>query len=143
MKYILLILVIFSLTAVDMHDTSAHAIDNAKSLKTLCYEPCKVRLTGEVLLISVKNHPEYDYYILRIKTPINVKGNPVSETDTDSYTNVKRIQISSNPDKWPIHPYIGKVVTIEGSLFEANTAHHRTKVLIWVDKITMSIPTRS
>lgn len=113
---------------------TASAWDQPVTLKTFCYEPCTVTLTGKVILVSVAANAKYDYYALVLSKPFNVKGNPHSDVDSDSFTNIKRIQISS-PFGVPIQPYVGKTIAIEGNLFEANTVHHFTKVLIWAKTI--------
>ena len=90
------------------------------------------------MFVSVAGDPDDDYYALVLNIPITVKGRSTSETDVDSYSNIKSVQISSNPFKWAIQPYVGKNVLITGTLFEANTVHHFTKVLIWVKDIKIS-----
>lgn len=133
MKHVLMIFMVFAIASVQVQAFGAS--EKFNRLSTLCYEPCVVNLKGRVLLVSVAGDANDDYYALVLDKPINVQGRPSSETDMDSYLNIMRVQISSNPFKVPIQPYVGKTVLIKGSLFEANTVHHFTKVLIWVIEI--------
>jgi len=110
------------------------------------YEPCVVRLSGHLVTKIEYGPPDYGehpktdrrgtIYVLLLDKPINVKGNPANELDGDSFTDVKAIQLAFDPSKMKIDGYVGKKVTAEGELFEAETGHHYTQVLMWLHNLS-------
>ena len=111
--------------------------------KQLHYEPEKVSITGTIVSRTFFGPPNYgenpktdskeSQYILVLDTPIDVVGdNKYNEAERG----VKQITLVVHDFKaTPVRPWLGKRVTIEGTLFHAITGHHHTKVLIEVSTI--------
>ena len=124
-----------------------------KTAKWYKYEPEVVTLKGELLSKSAYGPPNYGenprtdkkvkYYVLKLETPINVKGDPKSEVNTDTYENISEIQmvliegITAKEDMKSMEDKVNKKVTVQGMLFQAITGHHYTKVLIKVRHIEL------
>lgn len=119
-----------------------------QEIKWLEYEPTVVTLKGRLILASDYGAPNFgenpkedkkeEYYLLELDTPINVKGDPKSDYNLDSFMNISKIQIAPvHIDFNDLNIKINKNVIISGRLFQAMTGHHHTKVLIDVNKIDL------
>lgn len=113
--------------------------------KWLCYEPCVVQLTGKLTKRMKYGQPNYGenpktdarvkIYVLLLEKPVNVKGDPSNDLDSDTFKDIKAIQLAFDPSKIKLSGYVGKQVTVKGTLFEAETGHHYTKVLMMVHQL--------
>lgn len=72
------------------------------------------------------------YLVLVLKTAISVKP---SEATESSHPEVKEVQLVQS--KWKNGELANKTVIVAGTLFEKNTAHHRTDVLIFADSVEL------
>lgn len=114
------------------------------------YEPSQSTVTGVIEEATKYGPPNYGenpetdqkltYYYLRLDDPINVKGNPNSDLDRETFTNVKLIQIILLPGEGKKHlnlrMYLKKRVKVWGRLFQAEAGRHFTDVLMEVEKVT-------
>lgn len=102
-------------------------------------EPSISKLSGTIIIRQFYGPPNYgespktdskEYaYLLKFSNPISVfdeKGNEV-------VGNTEEIQLVSPENS--LVKYKNKTVTIEGTLFSAETGHHHTPVLLIVKKI--------
>ena len=112
------------------------------------YEPKKVLLTGRLDLAKAYGPPNYgadpahdqkvSYYVLKLDSPINVKGNPADELNSETVTNVREVQIVYDQlDQ--ISPMNNQKVTIKGTLFKGFNGHHYTDILITVKETHLSL----
>src|SRR5262249_1125480 len=106
--------------------------------------PALVRLRGTVELELQYGPPNYGenpetdsrglIAVLQLDKPVSVLGDPKSDTNTESFDNVERIQlVTLNGRRFA--PYQGKPVEVLGTLFAHYTGHHYTKVLVIVRRI--------
>lgn len=115
--------------------------------QTYPYEPHKVTLSGIVIFKgyygppNFGENPETDSWgndpILILDHPITVIGDTDKESlSQTTFHKVKRLHIVSSDPLWPILlANKNKHVTMNGTLFQAITAHHRTNVLITPETI--------
>lgn len=115
-----------------------------KQERVLCYKPCKVKLTGHLVTQYESYQKDVgnesfgngeNIYVLHLIDPVTVNADPASDSNLDSFQHVIEIQVSFDPTKIRIDKYIDKKVSIEGWLYEANTGHHYTDVLIHMTRI--------
>lgn len=140
----LLLIVPASVVATSANIPGSSSTDSNKQERVLCYKPCKVKLTGH-LVTKYESYQEdvgngsfgngENIYILHLLDPITVKADPADDSNLDSFQHVIEIQVSFDPSKTRIDKYVDKKVSIEGWLYEANTGHHYTDVLIHMTRI--------
>jgi len=67
-----------------------------------------------------------------------VKGNPEDELNKEDLNNQRELQLVILKDAlWPIiNRNKGKKITVTGMLFQAMTGHHRTEVLMTLEKVS-------
>lgn len=115
----------------------------AKAEDCLSYEPTKVRLTGVITRQTFPGPPNYEsikngdkpetYWILKLEKPVCVNGNPKDELNSETENDVKNIHLVFHGDEYTRYRHlVSKRVITTGTLFQAQTAHHRTKVLMEV-----------
>lgn len=75
---------------------------------------------------DVKEH----YYFIRLDHPITVWDNVYHLKET----NVVKIELAPAFNE-SLHNYKGKRVRVKGSLFHSFTAHHHTRILMYVKKL--------
>jgi len=117
----------------------------AQTKRSVCfrYEPDTVRITGTLARHMYYGAPgfgedpktdekEVGFY-LDLSTPICTAA---GADDVDvAKTDVRRIQlVLDQPDYDRLRPFLGKNVTLRGTLFGAITGHHHTPVLLSVVK---------
>jgi hypothetical protein len=78
--------------------------------------------------------PRRQIAVLRLDRSVSVEGDPNSDLNHGSYSDVERIQLVTL-NRQPFSPYAGKRVEVVGTLFEKITGHHYTDVLIIVRQI--------
>lgn len=121
-------------------------VGEVKSEECLSYEPAKVALTGTIMRKTFPGPPNYEsiengdepetYWILKLKKPVCVKGNPDDELNSETEKNVKNIHLVIDGEKYARYRHlVSKNVVAQGTLFHAHTAHHRTKVLLMIISI--------
>jgi hypothetical protein len=106
--------------------------------RCLSYEPTMVHLEGNLAARSVPGPPNYrsiaqgDYpeqiFLLRVADPVCVNADPTSRQNSKSHAGLEEIQLSIPPER--VKPFVGKRVRVTGTLFGAQTGHHRTPVLL-------------
>ena len=109
--------------------------------KQLRYEPENVTLTGRVVYRTFYGPPNYGetpkqdsretQAILLLDSAVDVIGTPNDEIN-ETERGVKAITLVSDRS---LRSFVGKRVTVQGSLFHAHTGHHRTKVLMSVTSV--------
>ena len=112
----------------------------------LHYEPYVVRVTGKLLTEPHYGPPNFgetpdedqklDVPVLILSHAVDVCGDPTSATDQDTVRNVRKVQVVAVHLK--LKAFIGRQVSLIGHLYEAFTANHYTKVLIFADSIRVA-----
>jgi hypothetical protein len=116
-----------------------------QSKDCLKYEPNMVSVTGIVERDTFPGHPNYEsikagdepevYWILKLSKPVCVTGKPNDDLN-ESEKNIIEMQLVLTEAQYKeFHNFIGKKVIINGTLFHGITAHHKTTVLIKVEKM--------
>ncbi|MBA2678324.1 MAG: DUF4431 domain-containing protein [Ktedonobacteraceae bacterium] len=106
----------------------------------LLYWPAKVTVSGVLERITFPGRPNYESvrngdepepgFYLKLSTPICTIGDKDSGT---SYpvTDVSRIQlILDNPAYGKFRPFLGRHLTVQGTLMAAHTGHHHAPLLL-------------
>jgi len=110
----------------------------------LKYEPVLVTVSGTIAVKQAYGPPGYGedpkhdtkekYLLLILTAPLCVDADPGDPLNSEAANNVKAIQMFYMPE----HPFnkawLGQPVTVTGTLFRAQTGHHRTDVLIEVNE---------
>ena len=109
------------------------------------YEPAVVRLSG---LLSLEEHygppnfgetPDVDVseriIVLKLDSPIVVTADPSDGANRDSFSNVKKVQLSGSVVSG-LYARVGNHVVVEGSLFEKQSSEHFTDVLMTARSVT-------
>lgn len=120
--------------------TAAVAVSGGAAAEPLRYEPAVVRLSGFLIVEQHFGPPNYgedpetdsveEALILLPDESVAVQGDPNDLDNSESYENIRRIQlVVEGREVWR---WLGRHVTVEGTLFGAYTGHHRTKVLMRV-----------
>lgn len=115
---------------------------SSKATQCLHYEGEPVTLTGQVILQTFYGPPNYGenpdtdsretQAILVLSKPICVSANPGSYDDEEK----DQLKVTLVPPSGVnLGAYAGKKATFQGTLFHANTGHHRTPVLMQVVRI--------
>ena len=125
--------------------------NNQKNQTAAYYEPEISTLSGTVFAEIFPGPPEYfdikqgdkpeKFWILKLNKPITVSAKNGDEEQgvCPLERNVTRLQLVFNfptvsPQKFGLHS--GKVIAVTGTLFHSITIHHRTDVLVFVEKIS-------
>lgn len=136
MRYLFLMLLIFSSFAL------------AKN-QTVYYEPSLVELKGVIKDLKFPGPPNYEsikngdadeigaYLILNspidVMLPSKLKND--SNDNDEPEENVKILQLAVENDSDWTKIKEGNYVQLSGTLFHCLTAHHHTRVLLWVEKV--------
>jgi hypothetical protein len=114
----------------------------------LSYEPASVELKGTLRITeefgppNFGENPESDLKleipVLDLASPINVRADPNSDINDKSFKGVKRLQLVFPIGARNSKELVGRQVVVVGSLLQAHTAHHYTKVLFTVDEIRLA-----
>lgn len=109
----------------------------------LRYEPVVVELTGTLVVAMEYGPPGYgenpakdqrvQVLMIKLDRPVDVCGDPESETNQSAFRDVRRIQLITDDKDY--RPWIGRRVVIRGTLSEAITGHHYTDVLLTVREL--------
>lgn len=107
------------------------------------YEPALVELKGKLVVVEKFGPPgwgetpdqdmKFKVAILRLAEPVNVQGDPKSETNMDTFRNVREIQLSGLHD---YDEYRDRDVVVRGTLSRGLTAWKATKVVMTVMSIS-------
>lgn len=117
-----------------------------KTKTWLSYEPEVVELRGRLALADKYGPPNYGESpesdakvkvpMLRLSDPINVRRDPNSNLNTESFEDVKEVQLVFLTERKISYSHlVGKDVTARGALFQGHTGHHYTDVLLVVNAI--------
>jgi hypothetical protein len=117
----------------------------ASAEQCLQYEPVTVAIRGSVSLISAYGPPGFgedpwhdareDYLALTFDTPVCVTASSKPQTEDVAEGDIKTVQLvfrNSEAFQGAKH-WIGKKVSVTGSLYHGFTGHHHTTVLLKVD----------
>ncbi|MBI5492901.1 MAG: DUF4431 domain-containing protein [Deltaproteobacteria bacterium] len=113
----------------------------------LSHEPTEVRLIGTIIRKTFPGPPNYEsiekgdepetFWILKLKRPVCVKGRPDDELNSETEKNIKNLHLVLDNEMYARYKHLVlKNVIAEGTLFHAHTAHHRTKVLMTVKRLS-------
>lgn len=110
----------------------------------VAYEPDTVSLTGTIKPRTFAGSPNFEsvargdqpehVWVLRLARPICVSASG----DQGEEKNVSDLQLvftDAEKDYYRYRSFLGRRVIVSGSLFQAHTAHHHTKVLLTVKRI--------
>jgi hypothetical protein len=113
----------------------------------LSYEPTVVKLAGTIISKIYPGPPEYEsirkgdepetYWLLVLPQPACVTRDDTQRYSYSSQEGVRQIQLVFK-DEGMYKTYrslLGKHVLATGTLFGANTIHHKTPVLLWVQNL--------
>lgn len=119
----------------------------ALALEPLHYEPAVVRLSGVVAVQSFYGPPNYGEnpetdtvewaIILSLDEVVTVLADPNSDLNSGTFNDVQRVQLVIPPGS-DFASLAGAHVFVDGTLFQAHTAHHRTEVLMSVESWGMA-----
>lgn len=111
-----------------------------QQLKTLFYEPKEVELIGMLHKTVYPGPPEYmsvemgdcpeEVVILTLKDPIGVEATKDDDFN-EAEKGVRELQVVFE-DSMPTSDQMKKVISLQGTLYHAHTAHHRRRVLMTV-----------
>jgi len=119
----------------------------ASGEKWLAYEPAVVELKGKLTIVPKYGPPNYGENpetdekvkvpILKLSQPVNVRADPKRDLDAynESFNGVREVQLVFLTDTIRYGHLIGKQLVAKGTLFQAQTGHHYTKVLMTVSEI--------
>lgn len=113
--------------------------------KCVAYEPETVSLSGTIKRHTFAGPPNYQsiakgdqpeqVWVLHLVRPTCVSA----RGDQEEEKNVSDLQLvftEAEKDYRRYRSFVGRRVTINGTLFHAHTGHHHTKVLLTVNRIT-------
>ncbi len=113
--------------------------------KCVAYEPDTVSLTGTIKRHTFPGPPNFEsvakgdqpkqVWVLRLTRPICVSASG----DQGEEKNVSDLQLvfTDAEKEYPRYrPFVGRRVTVNGTLFHAQTGHHHTTVLLTVNGIS-------
>ena len=108
--------------------------------RCLAYEPRSVTLTGEIEMRKLPGPPNYrsvargdrpeNVYFVKLEEAICVSGDPTSRLNSKSHAGVEEVQLILSAVKGSAA--VGKKMRLSGTLSGAQSAHHRTPVLLTV-----------
>lgn len=108
----------------------------------LSYEPAVVTLTGTISTREAFGPPGYgedpahdrkeNYLLLTLDSPISVAGDPKSDANSKSESDVNAVQMIYSGSHAFQKQWLDKHVSVTGTLIHGLTGHHRTPVLIQV-----------
>jgi len=113
---------------------------NTARAKVFYYEPTNSHLSGVLGKRIVPGLPNFEsvakgdkkeiIWVLNPSIPITVKSK-TKNSDVQTEPKVKSVQLVLSKKQYEAYKqYMNKVVIVEGEFFHANTAHHRTRVLL-------------
>jgi hypothetical protein len=113
--------------------------------KCVAYEPDTVSLAGTIKRRTFAGAPNYEsvargdqpeqVWVLRLARPICVSASG----DQEEEKNVSDLQLvfTDAEKEYPRYrSFVGRRVTVNGTLFHAHTGHHHTSVLLTVNRIS-------
>ncbi|MCP5467823.1 MAG: DUF4431 domain-containing protein [Deltaproteobacteria bacterium] len=132
----------------DLFACSDHEDPQSKTENWLSYEPTEIALQGKLKSVEKYGAPNYGespqtdkkvkILLLKLKTPIQVKGDPQSASNQESFTDIKEIQVLCSDKAQQCQELQDKNVSVTGSLFQAVSGHHYTKVILNLKSIQAS-----
>jgi hypothetical protein len=103
-----------------------------------------VELHGILVLLPEQNTYLYikekviHVYALKLDNPVDVVGDPKSEVNIDSFKDIRELQLAFDPTKMNLDKFVGKDVSVTGTLEESVTIHQYTKVYLAIGKIRLA-----
>jgi hypothetical protein len=117
----------------------------AQADKWLPYEPAVVELTGKLTMVTKYGPPNYGENpetdekvkvpVLLLSRPVNVRGQPGDELNSESVRGIKEIQLVLEKLSASYRMLANQQVRVKGTLFHAHTGHHYTAALMTVRQI--------
>ena len=117
----------------------------AQDKNWLPYEPATIELQGRVIVQWKYGPPNYGENpktdrkvrvpILLLSKPVNVRGNPQDELNSESVEGIRRIQLDFFNLKTSYNQFNGKKVVVTGTLIHAITGHDYTKAVMNLQSI--------
>ena len=117
----------------------------AQDRRWLRFGPATVELEGRLKIVWRYGPPNYGEnpktdakertVVVVLSKPVNVRGNPKDDINTESVEGVRRVQLDLFNLKTSYQRFLGRRVVVNGTLFHAITGHHYTKVLMEVHSI--------
>ena len=112
----------------------------------LKYEPAVVAIDGILENRVFPGPPNYEsvaagdraeeILLFELQNPVCVDGDPSSELNSEAESDLHEVQVVPTDElRETLLHFVGKRVTVAGTLFHAHTGHHRTPVLIWPSRI--------
>jgi hypothetical protein len=108
----------------------------------LAYEPAPVELKGKLVVVAKYGPPNWgetpdedmklQVPILRLNVPVSVQGDPKSETNSETFRDLREIQLAGLGD---YEDYRNCDVVVRGTLSRGLTAWEFTKVVMTVTSI--------
>lgn len=108
--------------------------------RCLAYEPTSVTLTGEIEMRKLPGPPNYrsvargdrpeTVYFVKLDKAVCVSGDPTSRLKSKSHAGIEEVQLILSAVKGSAA--VGKRMRVTGTLSGAQSAHHRTPVLLTV-----------
>ena len=107
------------------------------------YEPAAVELKGKLLVVAKFGPPNWgetpdqdmklQVPILQLAAPVNVRGDPNSETNLETFRGIREIQLAGLHD---YEEYRNRDVVVRGTLSRGLTRWEFTKVVMTVTSIS-------
>ena len=123
---------------------------SASDAPCLKYEPEVVKLAGTMKRVVFPGPPNYEsvkggdapetYYVLFLEQAVCVQGDPRSQTNSETESGVKSLQLMGIDYK-KARRLLGKPVVAEGTLMHSETGHHHTAVLLQVKSLAKQAKT--
>jgi hypothetical protein len=114
----------------------------------LPYEPAKVSITGRLTVRNEYGPPNYGETpaqdeklrvpILELARPADICANPTGDVDRETYHNLREIQLNFAKQQVSPEVYLSRRLNVRGTLYQAISGYHFTKVLMMVDSVTPS-----
>jgi len=111
--------------------------------RCLAYEPTRVTLEGTLTSRSLPGPPNYvsiargdhpeTIFLVTLDQPICVSADPSSRMNARSHAGITEVQLAPNSQR--PRRFVDKRVRVSGSLFGAQSRHHRTPVVLNVTGI--------
>jgi hypothetical protein len=112
----------------------------------LAYEPVVVELIGKLTSKTYPGPPGYGesptqdrpekVILLTLVKPICTSGDSASDLNSESVSSIQTLQVGPRATSWKLlERFVGHKVIVKGTLFNAHTGHHRTKVLMAISTV--------
>jgi Domain of unknown function (DUF4431) len=125
--------------------SSCNTFQRSSAESWLQYEPSVVELQGNLTEVDEFGPPNFGENpnldtkvrvpILVLSEPINVRGDPASQLNAESFKGIRDIQLIFSGGAAAYSAFIDRHVVVKGTLFRAESGHHYTDVVLDVTEI--------